>query len=124
LKNYEGIKDVVLLEKSTGLACGSTFEITDEAVIVGMLSLLIVTIDKVTKEMELKNFREFKLKTDSNYILIENVTKDRFNRLCDLMKEISHKRSQLKVGQVDGVLVEYVNKHDKDYPVHPHQSYP
>jgi len=76
LKNYEGIKDVVLLEKSTGLACGSTFEITEEAIAVGMLSLLIVTIDRVTREMKLQNFREFKLKTDANYLLIDNVTKD------------------------------------------------
>lgn len=76
LKNYEGIKDVVLLEKSTGLACGSTFEITEEDIAVGMLSLLIVTIEKVTREMKLQNFREFKLKTDANYILIDNVTQD------------------------------------------------
>ena len=76
LKNHEGIKDAVLLEKSTGLACGSTLEITDEDIAVGMLSLLIVTIDKVTREMKLQNFKEFKLKTDSNYILIDNVTQD------------------------------------------------
>ena len=76
LKNYEGVKDVVLLEKSTGLACGSTFEISDEDVAVGMLSLLMVTINKVTREMKLQNFREFKLITDSNYILINNVTQD------------------------------------------------
>jgi len=76
LKNHEGIKDAVLLEKSTGLACGSTLEISDEDIAVGMLSLLIITIDKVTREMKLQNFKEFKLKTDSNYILIDNVTQD------------------------------------------------
>ncbi len=76
LKNHEGIKVALLLEKSTGLACGSTLEITDEDIAVGMLSLLIVTIDKVTKEMKLQNFKEFKLKTEANYILIDNVTKD------------------------------------------------
>lgn len=76
LKNHEGIKDAVLLEKSTGLACGSTLEITEEDIAVGMLSLLIVTIDKVTREMKLQNFTDFKLKTDSNYILINNVTQD------------------------------------------------
>ena len=76
LKNHKGIKDAVLLEKSTGLACGSTLEITEEDIAVGMLSLLTVTIDKVTREMKLKNFREFKLKTDANYILLDNVTKD------------------------------------------------
>ncbi|MHA1487259.1 MAG: ADP-ribosylation factor-like protein [Promethearchaeota archaeon] len=76
LKNREGIKDVLLLEKSTGLACGSTLEISDEDIAVGMLSLLIVTIDKVTKEMKLQNFKEFKLKTDTNSILVDNVTQD------------------------------------------------
>ena len=76
LKNREGIKDAVLLEKSTGLACGSTLEISDEDIAVGMLSLLIVTIDKVTREMKLQNFKDFKLKTDANYILIDNVTQD------------------------------------------------
>jgi len=76
LKNHKGIKDAVLLEKSTGLACGSTLERTDEDIAVGMLSLLTVTIDKVTREMKLKNFREFKLKTDANYILLDNVTQD------------------------------------------------
>lgn len=76
LKNYEGVKDVVLLEKATGLACGSTFEISDEDVAVGMLSLLMITINKVTREMKLQNFKEFKLMTDSNYILINNVTND------------------------------------------------
>ena len=76
LKNHEGIKDAVLLEKSTGLACGSTLEISDEEIAVGMLSLLIVTINKVTKEMKLQNFRDFKLKTDAFSILINNVTED------------------------------------------------
>ena len=41
-----------------------------------MLSLLIVTIDKVTQEMKLQNFKEFKLKTDSNFLLIDNVTNE------------------------------------------------
>ena len=41
-----------------------------------MLSLLIVTINKVTKEMKLQNFRDFKLKTDAFSILINNVTED------------------------------------------------
>ena len=76
LKNHEDVKDAVLLEKSTGLACGSTLEITDEDIAVGMLSLLIITIEKLTKEMKLQNFREFTLKTDDSYIIINNVTED------------------------------------------------
>ena len=76
LKNHMGIKDAVLLEKSTGLACGSTLDIRDEDIAVGMLSLLIVTINKVIREMKLHNFKEFKLKTDANYVLIYDVTQD------------------------------------------------
>jgi GTPase SAR1 family protein len=74
MKSHDGIKDAVLLEKSTGLACGSTLDLKEEDIAVGMLSLLIVTIDKVTQEMKLQNFKEFKLKTDSNFLLIDNVT--------------------------------------------------
>ena len=96
LKNHEGIKDAVLLEKSTGLACGSTLEVTDEEIAVGMLSLLIVTINKVTKEMKLQNFKDFKLKTDAFSILINNTTDDLLliiiltntNLNKDIMREI------------------------------------
>ena len=76
LKNHEDVQDTVLLEKSTGLACGSTLEITDEDIAVGMLSLLIVTINKVIREMKLHNFKGLKLRTDSNYMLIYDVTPD------------------------------------------------
>ncbi|MBY9016908.1 MAG: roadblock/LC7 domain-containing protein [Candidatus Lokiarchaeota archaeon] len=76
LKNHKDVKDAVLLEKSTGLACGSTLDIKDEDIAVGMLSLLIVTINKVIREMKLHNFKEFKLKTDANYVLIYDVTQD------------------------------------------------
>ncbi|NHJ19992.1 MAG: hypothetical protein EAX91_03535 [Candidatus Lokiarchaeota archaeon] len=76
MKSHNGIKDAVLLEKSTGLACGSTLDLKEEDIAVGMLSLLIVTIDKVTQEMKLQNFKEFKLKTDSNFLLIDNVTNE------------------------------------------------
>jgi len=76
LKNQDGVRDVLLIEKSTGLACGSTLEISDEDVYIGMISLLIVTIDKVTKNMKLANLREFRLKTDCNYVLLTDVTSD------------------------------------------------
>ncbi|MFX0011034.1 MAG: ADP-ribosylation factor-like protein [Candidatus Hermodarchaeota archaeon] len=76
LKNHYGVKDAVLLEKSTGLACGSTLEQTDEDLVVGMLSLLIVTIDKVTNEMKLERFKEFKLKTESRYLFLSNVNQE------------------------------------------------
>ena len=76
LKNQRGVQDVVLIEKSTGLACGSTLEQSEEDIFTGMLSLLTITIDKVTREMKFKNFKEFRLKTDSNTVLLTNVTDD------------------------------------------------
>jgi len=76
LKNQKGIKDVLVIEKTSGLACGSTVDVIEEDIIIGMISLLIVTIDKVTKKMELERFKEFKLKTDSNSILMTNVNQD------------------------------------------------
>ena len=76
LKNQKGIKDVLVIEKTSGLACGSTIDVIEEDIIIGMISLLIVTIDKVTKKMELERFKEFKLKTDSNSILMTNVNQD------------------------------------------------
>jgi len=76
LKNQNGVKDALLIEKSTGLACGSTIEASEEDIIVGMISLLIVTIDKVTRKMNLANLKEFKLKTDSSCLLLTDVTPD------------------------------------------------
>jgi len=76
LKEQEGVRDAVLIEKTTGLACGSTFQAIDEEVVIGMISLLIVTCDKVTKNMKLENFKEFRLRTTSNYLLMTDVTSE------------------------------------------------
>lgn len=76
LKNQDGVKDVLLIEKSTGLACGSTIEPSEEDIVVGMISLLIITIDKVTKKMDLANLKEFKLRTESSCLLLSNVNPD------------------------------------------------
>ncbi|MFX1589183.1 MAG: ADP-ribosylation factor-like protein [Promethearchaeota archaeon] len=110
LKNHNGVKDAILLDKSTGLACGSTLEPIDEDIVIGMLSLLIVTIDKVTNEMSLKRFKEFKLKTDSNYLFLSNVNKDLLlviilnspnftrevlNEIEDIGKQVSHQIKSL-----------------------------
>ncbi|NVM36808.1 MAG: roadblock/LC7 domain-containing protein, partial [Candidatus Lokiarchaeota archaeon] len=76
LKNQKGVKDALVIEKSSGLACGSTIDEDEEEIIVGMISLLIVTIDKVTRTMELEKFREIKLKTDSNSLLLTEVNQD------------------------------------------------
>ncbi|MFW9945890.1 MAG: ADP-ribosylation factor-like protein [Candidatus Odinarchaeota archaeon] len=110
LKNHHGVKDAVLLDKSTGLACGSTLEPSDEDIVIGMLSLLIVTIDKVTNEMSLKRFKEFKLKTDSNYLFLSNVnndlllviilnspnfTREVLNEIEDIGKQVSHQIKSL-----------------------------
>lgn len=76
LKNQHGVKDSLVIERSSGLACGSTIDVMEEDVIIGMISLLIVTIDKVTKNMEFEKFKEFKLKTESNSLLITDVNQD------------------------------------------------
>ena len=76
MKDQEGIKEAILIEKNSGLACGSTLEPNDEEIVIGMVSLLIVTCDKVTKNMRFQTFREFRLKTESNYLLMSNVTED------------------------------------------------
>ena len=76
LKNQRGVKDALVIEKSSGLACGSTIDADEEEIIVGMISLLIVTIEKVTRTMELERFKEIKLKTDSNSLLLTEVNQD------------------------------------------------
>ena len=76
LKNQKGVKDALVIEKSSGLACGSTIDAEEEEIIVGMISLLIVTIEKVTRTMELEKFKEIKLKTDSNSLLLTEVNQD------------------------------------------------
>jgi len=76
LKNQKGVKDALVIERTSGLACGSTIDEIEEDIVIGMISLLIVTIDKVTMNMELEKFREFKLKTDSNSLLITDVNQD------------------------------------------------
>jgi Ras-related GTP-binding protein A/B len=76
LKDQEGVKDALIIEKSSGLACGSTVNGSDEDVVIGMISLLIVTCDRVTKSMKLADFKEFRLRTSSNYLLLTDVTPD------------------------------------------------
>ena len=76
LKEQEGVKDALLIEKTTGLACGSTLNGSNEEIVIGMVSLLIVTCDKVTKNMKLENVKEFRLRTTSNYLLLTDVTSD------------------------------------------------
>jgi Ras-related GTP-binding protein A/B len=76
LKGQKGVEDALLIEKSSGLACGSTINGSDEDVVIGMISLLIITCDRVTKSMKLTNFKEFRLKTSSNYMLLTDITED------------------------------------------------
>jgi len=76
LKDQDGVNEALLIEKTSGLACGSTINGSDEDVVIGMISLLIVTCDKVTKNMKLQSFKEFRLRTTSNYLLLTDVTQD------------------------------------------------
>ena len=73
LKNQEGVRDALLVLRKTGLAVGSTFGITEEEIAVGMFSLLVVTIDRVTQDMKLNIMREFRLKTQASYVLLTDV---------------------------------------------------
>ncbi|MFW9987651.1 MAG: ADP-ribosylation factor-like protein [Candidatus Odinarchaeota archaeon] len=100
MKNQEGVRDVLLIEKSTGLACGSTLDISEEDIYIGMLSLLIVTIDKVTKRMQLADFREFRLKTDDNYVLLTDVTPELM--LVIILTTIAFDRKNLKEIELKG----------------------
>ena len=76
LKNQKGVKDALVIEKSSGLACGSTIDEDEEEIIVGMISLLIVTVDKVASTMEFEKFKEIKLRTDSDSLLLTEVNQD------------------------------------------------
>jgi Ras-related GTP-binding protein A/B len=76
LKEQEGVRDSLLIDKKSGLACGSTINGSNEIVVVGMISLLIVTCDKVTTNMQMKNLKEFRLKTTSSYLLLTDVNDD------------------------------------------------
>ena len=105
LKNQEGVKDALLIEKASGLACGSTLEVSKEDVVIGMISLLIVTCDKVTRNMKLESFKEFRLKTTSNYLLLTDVTQDLMLVIIldslafdkDLLKEIEKSARQVVI---------------------------
>lgn len=76
LKDQKGVKDVLLIEKTSGLACGSTVNIFEEEIVIGMISYLIVTCERVVKSMEFDRFEEFRLKTASNYLLLTDITED------------------------------------------------
>lgn len=76
LKDQDGVNEALLIEKTSGLACGSTIDGSQEDIVIGMISLLIVTCDKVTKNMKLQSFKEFRLRTSSNYLLLTDVTED------------------------------------------------
>jgi Ras-related GTP-binding protein A/B len=76
LKEQKGVKDALLIEKTSGLACGSTINGSAEDIVIGMISLLIVTCDRVVKSMNLESFKEFRLKTASNYLLLTDITQD------------------------------------------------
>lgn len=76
LKIEPVIKDALLIEKVNGLAIGSTMEEEEEDVMVGMLSLLITTVDRVIKELKIEDFQEFSLKAINKLILLADVTKN------------------------------------------------
>jgi len=76
LKDQDGVNEALLIEKTSWLACGSTINGSEEDVVIGRSSLLIVTCEKVTKTLKFQSFKEFRLKTASNYLLLTDVTQD------------------------------------------------
>jgi len=76
LKNQKGITNALVIEKRTGLTCGSTMEESEEDLIIGMVSLLIKSIDRFIKELNLNQLQELSLKTEDYEILLINVNKN------------------------------------------------
>ena len=103
LKDQDGVKEAVLIEKKSGLACGSTLEPSDEEIFIGMISLLIVTCDKVTKNMRFESFKEFRLKTKSNYLLMTDVTADLM--LVIILNSVAFNKERLREIEDVGKLV-------------------
>ena len=75
LNDQKGVKGAVLIEKTSGLACGSTMNGSDEEIIIGMISLLITTCDRVVKRMNLK-FKKLRLETFSDYLILTDITEN------------------------------------------------
>ncbi len=109
LKNQKGVKDALVIERTSGLACGSTIEEIEEDIVIGMISLLIVTIEKVTKNMKLERFREFKLKTDSNSILITDVNQDLILVII-LSPEVSNSNLLEEIEDAGGLVTQQLKK--------------
>jgi len=74
IKDQEGIKDVLLVTKSTGLTVGSTLAENDEEILVGMSSLLTITIDRILKELQSKQFYELLLRSDGFSLWISEIS--------------------------------------------------
>jgi Ras-related GTP-binding protein A/B len=75
LKQSELVTEALLIERNTGLACGSTVDEMNDDLIIGMISLLIVTIDRVSRELKIKEIKELNLKSDNDSILLRKVDK-------------------------------------------------
>ncbi|MFX0024359.1 MAG: ADP-ribosylation factor-like protein [Candidatus Hermodarchaeota archaeon] len=100
LKDQKGVKDALLIEKKSGLACGSTINGSEEDIVIGMISLLIVTCDRVVKRMNLESFKEFRLRTDSNYLLLTDITEELM--LVIILDSIAFDNNTLKEVEVAG----------------------
>jgi GTPase SAR1 family protein/predicted regulator of Ras-like GTPase activity (Roadblock/LC7/MglB family) len=76
LKNQDQIKDVLLVLRKNGLAIGSTFDMVEEEIVVGLFSLLITTLERFINEMNYKDIKEFRLKTDEGYLVLTSIDSD------------------------------------------------
>ena len=113
LKINGDLREVLLIDKNTGLACGSTLQYNEEDVIIGMVSLLIITIDKVTNELKLNKFKEFSLKTEESLVLLTDITKDLL--LVNIIKEsnVSDEKMKKLSELVEGVSEQIMNLWDE-----------
>ena len=73
LKKLKYVSEVLLIDKETGLACGSTINNSHEDTVIGMISLLIVTIEKVSRELKMREIKELSIKSDDSAVLLINV---------------------------------------------------
>ena len=63
-----------MIDKNTYLTVGSTLEESDDEVYLGMLSLLMNTLDRMCNEMKRPGFDELTLKFSDESLLVINIS--------------------------------------------------
>ncbi len=111
LKKVDVISDALLIDKKTGLACGSTIENTSEDIILGMISLLIITIEKVSSELKMTEVKELSLKSDDSAVILMNVNPDLLLILLLNKKEsLIDDKTLNKIKDLGNQIINQINK--------------